>query len=168
MKLASGIAPVPQLLAKKVPVSLGTDGASSNNDLDMLQEMRTCTLLHKVNTMNPTVVPAIRHYRWQLENGAINLGVGDKLGQIKAGMKADLVIVSLEEANMTPRYDIMANLVYAAKSSDVETVIIDGKVVMENRVIKTFNESEVLNKAREIGKKLAGGILIGSCYCFCR
>lgn len=157
MKLASGIAPVPQLLAKKVPVSLGTDGASSNNDLDMLQEMRTCTLLHKVNTMNPTVVPAHQALQMATRNGAINLGVGDKLGQIKAGMKADLVIVSLEEANMTPRYDIMANLVYAAKSSDVETVIIDGKVVMENRVIKTFNESEVLNKAREIGKKLAGG-----------
>ncbi|NLB89082.1 MAG: amidohydrolase [Syntrophomonadaceae bacterium] len=157
MKLASGIAPVPQLLEKKIPVSLGTDGASSNNDLDMLQEMRTCTLLHKVNTMNPTVLPAHQALQMATRNGAINLGVGDKLGQIKAGMKADLVIVSLKEANMTPRYDIMANLVYAAKSSDVETVIIDGQVVMENRVIKTFDENEVLNKAREIGKKLAGG-----------
>lgn len=158
MKLASGIAPVPQLLDKGIPVSLGTDGASSNNDLDMLQEMRTCSLLHKVNAMNPTVVPAHQALAMATRNGACNLGVGDKLGQIKAGMKADLVIVSLKEANMTPRYDIMANLVYAAQASDVETVIIDGQLIMENRVIKTFDENEVLNQARQIGNKLAGGL----------
>lgn len=156
MKLASGIAPVPQLLAMGIPVSLGTDGASSNNNLDMLQEMRTCALLHKVNTMDPTVLPAHEALAMATRNGAWGLGVPEQIGQIKAGMKADLAIISLATANMTPRYDIMANVVYAAQASDVETVIIDGKIVMENRIITMFDEEEVLHKARSIGKRLVG------------
>ena len=158
MKLASGIAPVPQLLDMGIPVSLGTDGASSNNNLDMLQEMRTCSLLHKVNTMNPTVLPAHKALEMATRNGAWGLGVPEQIGQIKAGMKADMILVSLSEANMTPRYDIMANLVYAAQASDVDTVIINGNIVMENRIIKTFDEKEVLVKARAIGERLVGGI----------
>lgn len=158
MKLASGIAPVHKMLALGIPVSLGTDGASSNNNLDMLQEMRTCALLQKVDNMDPTVIPAYQALEIATRNGASALGVEEEIGQIKAGMKADLIIVSLTAANMIPRYDIMANIVYAAQASDVETVIIDGEIIMENRLIKTFDEQEVLANARQIEARLVGGL----------
>ncbi|NLJ72508.1 MAG: amidohydrolase [Syntrophomonadaceae bacterium] len=154
MKLASGIAPVDKMLKAGIPVSLGTDGASSNNNLDMLQEMRTCALLQKVNTLDPTVIPAYNALEIATYNGAQALRVGDQIGQIKAGLKADLIILDLQTANMTPNYDVLANIVYAAQASDVETVIIDGKVIMENRIIKTFNEEEVISKAQQIGARL--------------
>ncbi len=158
MKLASGIAPVHKMLKLGIPVSLGTDGASSNNDLDMLQEMRTCALLQKVKQMDPTVIPAHQALEIATRNGAFNLGVGEELGQIKMGMKADLILVSLAPAHMTPKYDLMANLVYAAQASDVDTVIIDGQIIMENRIIKTFDENEVIMQAQKIGQKLVGKI----------
>ncbi len=154
MKLASGIAPIHKMLEVGIPVSLGTDGASSNNDLDMLQEMRTCAFLQKVDLMDPTVMPAHQALAIATRNGALNLGVGEELGQIKVGMKADLILVDLTAAHMTPRYDLMANLVYAAQASDVDTVIIDGQIVMENRLIKTFDENEVIRKAQKIGQRL--------------
>ncbi|HZK43270.1 MAG TPA: amidohydrolase [Syntrophomonadaceae bacterium] len=158
MKLASGIAPVVELLNMGIPVSLGTDGASSNNNLDMLQEMRSSSLLQKVNNMDPTVLPAYQALEMATRNGAWGLGVEEELGQIKAGMKADMILISLEEANMIPNYDLMANIVYAAQASDVDTVIIDGQIIMENRIIKTLNEQEVLSRARQIGQRLVGGL----------
>ncbi len=158
MKLASGIAPVDKMLKAGIPVSLGTDGASSNNNLDMLQEMRTCALLQKVNTLDPTVIPAYNALEIATYNGAQVLRVGDQIGQIKAGLKADLIILDLQTANMTPNYDVVANIVYAAQASDVETVIIDGRVIMENRIIKTFNEEEVINKAQQIGARLVASL----------
>ncbi|MDD3268756.1 MAG: amidohydrolase [Syntrophomonadaceae bacterium] len=157
MKLASGIAPVPAMLKAGIPVSLGTDGASSNNNLDMLQEMRSCALLHKVNTMDPTVLPAYQALEMATVNGAISLGLGQELGRLQPGMKADMIIMSLEEAHMTPRYDILANIVYAAQAGDVETVIIDGQIIMEDRMIKTLNEAEVLAQSRRIAERLVEG-----------
>jgi len=155
MKLASGIAPVPEMLAAGISVGIGTDGASSNNNLDMIEEMKTCALLHKVNTMNPTVIPAHQGLQMATVNGARVLGIEDITGSIKPGLRADLVIMELSNAHMTPCYDVVSNLVYSANSSDVQTVIINGEIVMENRVIKTFDEQEVMARARSIVKRLA-------------
>lgn len=157
MKLASGIAPVPEMLKAGITVALGTDGASSNNNLDMLQEMRSCALLHKVNSMDPTVLPAYQALKMATVNGAVSLGLGREMGILQPGMKADMIIMNLEEAHMTPRYDILANIVYAAQASDVETVIIDGQIIMEDRLIKTFDEAEVISQARRIAEELVKG-----------
>lgn len=154
MKLASGIAPVPKLLAAGIPVALGTDGASSNNNLDMLQEMRTCALLHKVNSMDPTVLPAYKALEMATVNGAQALGLDNQIGKLQKGYKADMIIINLEAAHQIPRYDIVANLVYAGQASDVDTVIIDGKIVMKNRQIVTLNEAEVINKVKKIAARL--------------
>lgn len=153
MKLASGIAPVPAMLKAGIPVALGTDGASSNNNLDLLQEMRSCAFLHKVNSFNPTVIPAYQALEMATVNGARVLRL-DRVGTLAVGQKADMILVSLKEAHMIPRYDLIANLVYAAQAADVQTVIIDGRIIMENRVIKTFDEQEVLEQAKRIAARL--------------
>lgn len=157
MKLASGIAPVPEMLAAGIAVAIGTDGASSNNNLDMLQEMRSCALLHKVNTFNPTVIPAGQALEMATINGARALGLEKQTGKLEAGMKADIILLSLSEAHMTPRYDILANIVYAAQASDVQTVIVDGNIIMEDRVVKTLDEQEVLEHCRAIAERLVNG-----------
>ncbi len=154
MKLASGIAPVPNLLQAGVPVALGTDGASSNNNLDMLQELHTCALLHKVNNLDPTVLPAYQALQMATVNGAKALKLDDQIGTIEAGKKADIILVKANGAHFIPRYDLIANLVYSGQASDVNTVIIDGQIIMQDRVIKTFNEEEVLEKAKYTAAKL--------------
>jgi 5-methylthioadenosine/S-adenosylhomocysteine deaminase len=154
MKLASGIAPAPQMLEAGIAVGIGTDGASSNNNLDMLQEMRSCALLHKVNTFNPTIVPAGQALEMATVNGARALGLEKETGKLEAGMKADIILVSLSEPHMTPRYDILANIVYAGQASDIVTVLVDGKIIMEDRIIKTLDEQEVLERCREIARRL--------------
>ncbi|MDD3895217.1 MAG: amidohydrolase, partial [Syntrophomonadaceae bacterium] len=146
MKLASGIAPVPKLLSAGIPVALGTDGVSSNNDLDMLQEMRTCALLHKVNSMDPTVLPAYKALEMATVNGAQALGLSKQIGRLQKGYKADMIIINLDAAHQIPRYDLVANLVYAGQASDVDMVIIDGNIIMENRQIKTLNEEQVITQ----------------------
>ncbi len=158
MKLASGIAPVPEMLAAGIAVALGTDGASSNNNLDMLQEMRTGALLHKVNTMNPTVLPAYQAIEMATANGAKALGIENETGRLQAGLKADLILISLNQPHMKPVHDVAANIVYSALASDVDTVIINGNIVMENRKIMTFDEEKVLEQAERAAKKLAASL----------
>jgi 5-methylthioadenosine/S-adenosylhomocysteine deaminase len=154
MKLASGIAPVTQMLTAGIPVALGTDGASSNNNLDMLQEMRTCALLHKVNTMDATVIPAYQALKMATVNGARALRLDHQIGTLEAGKKADIVLLKIEEAHWIPRYDLIANLVYSAQAGDVNTVIINGQVVMQDRKLSTINETEVLEQAKETAARL--------------
>ena len=154
MKLASGIAPVQQMLDAGIRVALGTDGASSNNNLDMLQEMRSASYLQKVHLMDPTAIPAYQALQMATINGAIALGLDSELGQLKPGYKADMIIMSFKQPHMLPVYDPIANIVYAAQASDVETVIVDGNILMQDRVIKAFDEEEVLAKARETAKRL--------------
>lgn len=148
MKLASGIAPVPEMLAAGIPVALGTDGASSNNNLDMLQEMRTCALLHKVNSKDPTVLPAYQALQMATVNGARALRLDNEIGTIETGKKADIILLKMNEAHWIPRYDIVANLVYSAQAADVNTVIVNGQVIMQDRHLITINENEVLEAAR--------------------
>ncbi|QGT99096.1 S-adenosylhomocysteine deaminase [Candidatus Syntrophocurvum alkaliphilum] len=154
MKLASGIAPVSELLSKQIAVGLGTDGASSNNNLDMLEEMRSAALLHKVNTMNPTVIPAYQALEMATINGALVLGLDGEIGQLREGLKADIIMVEADKAHMIPRYDLIANLVYSAQGSDVNTVIIDGQVIMKDGNIVVFDEQEVLNKCKDVAERL--------------
>ena len=151
MKLGSGIAPVSKLLDRGINVALGTDGAASNNNLDMWEELRLAALLAKVGG-NPTALPAPEVLKLATINGARALGWED-IGQIKEGMVADLIILNLDRPHLIPQYNLISNLVYAANSRDVETVIINGRIVMEEGEIRTFDEEEAKNKVKEISKK---------------
>lgn len=153
MKLASGVAPVPQLLAAGALVGLGTDGAASNNNLDLLEEMRTCALLHKVATLDSTVLPAYQVLDMATRQGAKVLGL-EKLGSLQPGYRADLIMLNLNKPHLTPLHDPVANLVYAAQSSDVQTVIIDGKIIMKNRQVMTLDEEKIIYEAEARGQDL--------------
>jgi 5-methylthioadenosine/S-adenosylhomocysteine deaminase len=154
MKLASGIAPVTKMLEKGVSVALGTDGASSNNNLDMIEEMRSASLLQKVATMDPTSLPAYQAIEMATRNGASVLRMEKEIGQIEVGKKADLILVDFQKPHLFPRHDAAAHLVYAAQASDVKTVIIDGKVIMENRQVLTLDEERILYEAEKCAQKL--------------
>ncbi|MFZ5639906.1 MAG: amidohydrolase [Bacillota bacterium] len=156
MKLASGIAPVPQMLADGVTVALGTDGAASNNNLDLMEEMRSAALLHKVNTMDPAAIPAYTALEMATSNGARALDLEKEIGIIRPGYKADVILIDFEQPHLYPKHDLIAHTVYAAQSADVITVIIDGRVVMENRKVLTLDETEVLRKVQEHALKLTG------------
>lgn len=152
MKLASGIAPVPGLLDRGVNVSLGTDGCASNNNLDMFEEMKMAALLHKVNSMNPTVVDARTVLEMATVNGAKALGI--QAGMLKEGYLADLIIVDMNRAHLTPLYDVSSHLVYSARGSDVITTIVNGQVLMKDGTVLSIDEKEVLTKAREASERL--------------
>ena len=154
MKLASGIAPIPQLLQRGAVVGLGTDGAASNNNLDMLEEMRTCALLHKVATLDPTILSSGMVLEMATKMGAEVLGLRE-VGSLVAGQKADLLILNLHEPHLTPLHNPIANLVYAAQSTDVKTVIIDGKIVMKERQMLTMDEEKILFETQKRGYNLA-------------
>ncbi len=155
MKLASGIAPVPRLLAEGVVVALGTDGASSNNNLDMLEEVRLAALLHKVNTLDPLAIPAAEALKLGTENGAKALGLKD-VGMIEKGYKADIVLYDMKNAEWQPRYNPVSLLVYSANSSSVDTVIVDGKVLMEHGELKTLDEEKIKFNFNQCFHRLTG------------
>lgn len=156
MKLASGIAPVVTLLGAGGVVGLGTDGAASNNNLDMLEEMRTAALLQKVSSGDPLALPSFAALRMATAEGARTLGLAGDIGVLRPGMKADLILVNFRRPHLCPRHDLYAHLVYAAQSADVETVVIDGRVVMEDRRVLTMDEEEVMAGAERCARKLTG------------
>ncbi len=156
MKLASGVAPVPDLLARGVPVGLGTDGCASNNNLDLFQEMDSAAKLHKVHRLDPTVMPAPAVLDLATLGGARVLGMEKEIGSLEVGKKADVIILDLNRPHLQPVYNLYSHLVYSASGSDVRDVIIDGKLVMENRRLLTLDEEEILAKAREYGRRIAG------------
>lgn len=153
MKLASGISPVVDLLKAGAMVGLGTDGAASNNNLDMLEEMRSAALLQKVATGDPMALPSYEALQMATWKGAQALGLKD-VGQLKAGMKADLILIDFRRPHLCPRHDLFAHLVYAAQSADVETVIINGEVVMEGRRVLTLDEEEIMARAQQCASRL--------------
>lgn len=153
MKLASGIAPVPQLLAEGVTVALGTDGAASNNNLDMLEEMRSAALLHKVSSMDPTAIPSYQALEMATKNGALALGLKD-VGVLEPGYKADIILIDFEKPHLYPKNDVYAHTVYAAQSSDITDVIIDGRVVMRDGKILTVDEKEVMKNVQRCADQL--------------
>ena len=148
MKLAAGVAPIPDLLARKVAVGLGTDGCASNNNLDLFQEMDSAAKLHKVHRMDPTVMPANVVLEMATLGGARVLGMEKEIGSLEAGKKADVIILELNRPHLQPVYNLPSHLVYSATGADVRDVIIDGKLVMENRKLLTLDEEEILRKVR--------------------
>ncbi len=149
MKLASGIAPFAKMAAAGINVSIGTDGPSSNNDLDMWEEMRSASFLQKVATLDPCIFPAYEVLRMATVNGARALGLEGEMGQLRKGMKADIILLDIEKPHLYPQTDIVANLVYCAKASDVETVFVDGRKVVENRRLLTMNQAALCLEAQE-------------------
>jgi 5-methylthioadenosine/S-adenosylhomocysteine deaminase len=154
MKLASGVAPVPEMLKAGITVGLGTDGCASNNTLDMIKEMSTAAKLQKVSRLDPTVMDAQTVVRMATIEGAKVLGMEKKIGSIELGKKADIIIIGLNEPHLTPLYSEYSHLVYAMSGADIDTVVINGKVVMENRQLLTINEEEIMRKVREIAVKV--------------
>jgi 5-methylthioadenosine/S-adenosylhomocysteine deaminase len=154
LKLASGFTPVPKLLEARVKVGLGTDGAASNNDLDMFGEMGTAAKVHKVIAGDPTAVPARQALSMATLQAARVLGLGDRLGSLEVGKRGDIIVLDLDVPHMVPVYDITSHLVYAAHSSDVRTVIIDGWVVMRDRELLTLDEGEIFAHAREMAREI--------------
>ena len=155
MKLASGIAPVTKLLDEGVVVALGTDGASSNNNLDMLEEVRLAALLHKVNTLDPLAIPAAEALRLGTEYGAKAIGLNG-VGRIEKDYKADIVLYDMKNAEWQPRYNPISLLVYSANSSSVDTVIVNGKVLMEHGELKTLDEEKILFNFNQCFHRLTG------------
>jgi 5-methylthioadenosine/S-adenosylhomocysteine deaminase len=156
MMLASGVSPVPELRAVGVAVGLGTDGpAGSNNDLDLMEEMDLAAKLAKITKMSPTALNAKAVVEMATIDGAKALHMDKEIGSLEPGKKADLILISLDEPNAVPMYDIYAQLAYALKASDVETVVIGGKVVMRDRKLLTVNEEQAIQKAREYKKTIA-------------
>ena len=149
MKLASGIAPVKKMLDAGINVSIGTDGASSNNDLDMWEEMRTASLLQKVSTMDSCAIPAYTALQMATVNGAKAIGREGELGIIAPGALADILLVDIEKPHLYPHTNLISELVYSAHASDVNTVIVNGSIVVENRKCLTMNAAEVCSTAQK-------------------
>ncbi len=154
MKLVSGICPVPKLLERGIVVGLGTDGCASNNDLDMWGEMDTCAKLHKVATGDPTVLPAKQVVRMATIEGARAIGMEQSIGSLEPGKKADLIVVDFNRAHLTPLYNVYSHLVYAASSNDVIISVINGRVVMQDRSIKTVELEQVMEDVNKIAKSV--------------
>ena len=152
MKLASGVAPVPELIAAGVTVGLGTDGAASNNDVDMFGEMDTAAKLHKVHRLDPTVMSAETTLSMATRGGARLLGAEAQIGSLAPGKKADLIVLDLNKPHLTPMYNIPSHLVYAARGSDVVHSVINGRVVMKNRRLMSLDEEAILARINEIGR----------------
>jgi 5-methylthioadenosine/S-adenosylhomocysteine deaminase len=144
MKLASGAAPVGAMLAEGLRLGLGTDGAASNNDLDMVEEMNSAALLAKHASGDPTVAPAAAVLEMATLGGARALGMEDRIGSLEKGKRADLVVVSLDAPRLHPMFDPVSHLVYVAKGSDVRHVVVEGKVILRDRKVLTLDETAVL------------------------
>jgi 5-methylthioadenosine/S-adenosylhomocysteine deaminase len=158
MKLASGTAPVTAYLRAGVPLGLGTDGAASNNDLDMFEAMRQAAFLQKVTRGDPMAAPATLVLEMATRRGADALGMGDRLGQLTPGRRADLIVVDTRAPHLQPMFDPVAQLVYAAKGSDVRTTIVNGRVLMHDRVVKTLQAPTVLADAQRMADRVRAAI----------
>lgn len=159
MMIASGVSPVAEMRAAGVAVGLGTDGpAGSNNDLDLMEEIDLAAKLAKITKMDPLALSAKAVVEMATIEGARALHMEKEIGSLEAGKKADLILISLDEPNAVPMYDVYAQLAYALKGSDVETVVIGGRIVMRDRKLLTVNEEEVIAKARQYKKTVAASL----------
>ena len=159
MMIASGVSPVPEMRAAGIAVGLGTDGpAGSNNDLDLMEEIDLAAKLAKITKMDPLALNAKAVVEMATIDGARALHMEKEIGSLEAGKKADITLISLDEPNAVPMYDVYAQIAYSLKGSDVETVIIGGRVVMRERKLLTIDEPRVLEKAREYGKSVSASL----------
>lgn len=147
MKLASGIAPITKYLEDGVNVGIGTDGVSSNNNLDMFSEMKLTAFLQKVNTLNPQVLPTKDTFKMATKNGAQALGIN--AGSLEEGKLADIILVDTLVPHMTPVRNALSNIIYSSLGTDVDTVICNGKILLENKELKTINEQEIIQQVNE-------------------
>jgi 5-methylthioadenosine/S-adenosylhomocysteine deaminase len=154
MKLASGVAPVPQMLRAGVPLGLGTDGAASNNDLSMWEAMDAAAKLHKLSSGDPKAVTAEEALALATVGGARALHMEADIGSLEEGKRADIAVVHLDSLHQTPRYNVYSHLVYATKASDVRTVVIEGRVVMRDRRLLTLDEALIKQRARAIRERV--------------
>jgi len=154
MKIVAGVAPIPQMLAAGLRVGLGTDGAASNNDLDMWQEIDTAAKLHKLYTGDPTVLSARQALKMATVGGARALHLEESIGSLEVGKMADLILLDVDAPHLVPRYDVYSLLVYAAKASDVADVVVNGQVLMRDRQLKTLDIDHVMDEARSLATRL--------------
>ena len=158
MKISSGVAPVLDLLDRQVPLGLGTDGPASNNDLDMWEEMRLAAFLQKVTAMDPEALPALTVLRMATSSGAKAIGLGDEIGSLTVGRRADLIQVEMDDVHFVPTYDVVSHLVYVADEQDVISVVVDGKVVMRERDIVTLDEERVKRESRQLAARIRAAL----------
>ena len=158
MKLASGIAPVKAYLASNVAIGLGTDGAASNNDLDMFEAMRAASFLQKVATRDPTAVSAKTAVQMATMGGASVLGMEKQIGSLEPGKRADIIIVSMGATRQAPMYDPISHLVFVTRGDDVQTTIVNGKVLMRNRKVLTLDRLAVLRDAKAWAGKVSAAV----------
>jgi 5-methylthioadenosine/S-adenosylhomocysteine deaminase len=158
MKLASGAAPVVDYLAAGVAIGLGTDGAASNNDLDMFGAMRQASFLAKLTTRDPTAVPAQTALDMATIGGARALGMNDRIGSLEPGKRADLIVVSMASARQTPMYDPVSHLVYVTRGDDVRTTIVNGRVLMKDRQLRTLDPPAVIADANRLAARVRDAV----------
>jgi 5-methylthioadenosine/S-adenosylhomocysteine deaminase len=159
MMLASGVSPVAEMRAAGVAVGLGTDGpAGSNNDLDLMEEMDLAAKLAKITKMDPLALNAKAVVEMATIDGARALHMEKEIGSLEPGKKADLALIDLDRPNAVPMYDVYAQLAYALKGGDVETVIVGGRILMRDQKLLTVNEAEAIAKAREYRKSVAASL----------
>lgn len=149
MKYGNEVAPIPELMKNSVIVGIGTDGCGSNNNLDMIEEMRTAAFLHKMKSKNSTVLPAQKIIRMATILGAKSLGLEREIGSLEVGKKADIIILDFKKPHLTPFHNCPSHLVYSAFGSDVDTVIVDGQIIMKNRQVETLDEIKILKMAQD-------------------
>jgi 5-methylthioadenosine/S-adenosylhomocysteine deaminase len=154
MKLASGWAPVHKYLARGITVGIGTDGCASNNDLDLFGEMDTLAKLHKVYDEDPTHMEAKTVTEIATAKGAVALGLGDRVGTLSAGKKADVIVVDFNKPHLTPVYNPYSHLVYAAKSSDVRDVVVNGELLVRDGRLAKADVAEIMAKGRELAVRV--------------
>ncbi|KAH8433547.1 uncharacterized protein LDX57_011182 [Aspergillus melleus] len=148
-KLASGIGPVPELLAGGVNVSLGTDGAPCNNSCDMLQEIKLAAIIHRSASYDPALVPAETALEMATINGARALGLEDLVGSLETGKKADFVAINTEKSQLQPCLNPVSNVVYVATGRDVDVVVVDGQLLVETGELLTMSEHQILKEAKK-------------------
>lgn len=154
MKLASGVAPVSALLEGGVRVGLGTDGAASNNDLDMWEEMRLAAFLQKVEQMNPEALPARTVLGMATRDGAAAIGLGEQVGSLEVGKRADLIQVDFSDVHHVPTFNVMSHLVYVTDEQDVTTTIVDGRILMRDREPLTIDTERLATEARALAAEI--------------
>ena len=154
MKLASGIAPVPTLLKAGVSVGLGTDGCASNNNLDLMSEMDTAAKLHKVNALDPTLMDAATILKMATIQGAKALGLNTVIGSLDIGKKADVIVIDTQKPHLVPVYNPVSHMVYAAQGSDVRDVIVNGRLIVQNRRLLTIDLENIIEKMIKLSEPI--------------
>ena len=149
MKVVLGFAPIPEMLEKGITVSIGTDGAPSNNRMDMMREIYLTSLIHKGRTLNPKVVPAEQVLEMATIFGAKSALLENEIGTLEVGKKADLIVLNFDTIHSLPIYDVVGNIVYSMSSENIEATMCDGKWLMKDRKILFLNESELFEKIKK-------------------